>query len=133
MDTDLIAAIAGVLLAVFIGWAERAAAGKTRKGKPAARKTPKPVRQQPARKVQHAAAPKPAPARKAERPAAVATAPAPFLDSSAEGARIPRSALKEESARRSAGIDTPRPRIAHPSKNGLRNAVIWGEILRRKY
>ncbi|MDE5661415.1 MAG: hypothetical protein K2I04_02175, partial [Muribaculaceae bacterium] len=37
VDTDLIAAIAGGLLAVFIGWAERAAAGKTRKGKPAAR------------------------------------------------------------------------------------------------
>ena len=110
-------------MAAFIGWAERAAAKKSRK--PAAV-----VRKKAAPQAQRAPIPFSTPAAEASKPSpAVAT---PFIDSSNEG----ESGIRDEVSTVAAGH---KPKAAEPAghrqfdRDALRNAVLWGEILQRKF
>ncbi|MDE6612900.1 MAG: hypothetical protein K2K22_10115 [Muribaculaceae bacterium] len=121
MDTDFISAIVAVVIAVILGWAERA--GKKAKLAKA--------RQAASVQAEKKRAPRsmPKPARRKEMPEAAPAAPAAsIVIGSEEGGRVT--------------ADVPAVHVDAPAKSatlkpldadGLRNAVIWGEILQRKF
>ncbi|MDE6526256.1 MAG: hypothetical protein K2L75_03290 [Muribaculaceae bacterium] len=121
MDTDFISAIVAVVIAVILGWAEKAGKkAKLAKARQAAsvqadkKRAPRPM---------------PKPARRKEMPEAATAAPAAsIVIGSEEGGRVT--------------ADVPAVHVDAPAKSatlkpldadGLRNAVIWGEILQRKF
>ena len=125
VDRDIIVTLIGVLVAVFLGWVENR--GKAAKAKKAAKPAPRPkptaaahTHVKPAR-PEKVAIKKPAPA-----PApAPAKAAATFLNTS-EGERVTHDPIKKPAPE-------PKPSLKPLDRDQLRNAVIWGEILQRKF
>ncbi|MCH5222051.1 MAG: hypothetical protein J1F05_07005 [Muribaculaceae bacterium] len=117
MDIELFKIIGVIVLALLIGWAERSSSQK--KNKTAAKKAPIRQKMETPRVVKQET-----PKRKKKE----AIEPKPLLDSEYEGMRITE--------------DLPEPTVADTDvnngvepldHNGLRQAVIWGEILQRKF
>ena len=125
VDRDIIVTLIGVLVAVFLGWVENR--GKAAKAKmaatPAPRHTPpaaantKLTRARPVMVEIKKPAPAPAPA--------PAKAAATFLNTS-EGERVTHDPIKKPAPE-------PKPSLKPLDRDQLRNAVIWGEILQRKF
>lgn len=120
MDIDFIAAIGGILLAIFIGWAERSASKKSQKTK-VVRTSTSPQTQP--------STPKPyrAPASKTvvdEKPSIE-----PFINSSDEEI----SSITEKLSDNMPLHERKLRQHKELDRSGLRNAVLWSEILQRKF
>ena len=126
MDTDLIAAIVAVVIAAILGWVEKLAknvkaakAGSAHAVSGAGSRKPAPSVA--ARKTTAKKAPRVVAARQ-ERPSAPSIA-------NEEGVRVTAD-IQEDVA---AAAPAQQPRLKPLDADGLRSAVLWGEILQRKF